>query len=344
MPDTQNGLVLVTGGSGYIAGFCIAELLRQGWRVRASIRSLAKAAAARSAIAALGVDAAGVEFVAATLDADAGWGEAAKGADYVLHIASPVPAADPKTDDEIVRPARDGALRVLKAARDAGVKRVVMTSSVAAIAYGRGGRETPHTEADWTDETNRADTSAYERSKTLAERAAWDWVKRGGGKLELTTVNPGLVLGPAPSADFSASLEAIKKLLDGSMPALPNFSFPVVDVRDLARLHVLVMTAPEAAGQRFIGSGDLYSMADMAAMLRKGLGNKARKVPTFRIPDFVVRLFGLFDPVVRTRAFELGKVRRASSEKAKRLLGWTTRPAEESVLDAARSLIALGVV
>ena len=344
MPDIEKGLVLVTGGSGYIAGFCIADLLQQGWRVRASIRSLAKADAARRGIAALGVDATGVEFVAATLDADAGWAEAAKGADYVLHVASPIPTTDPKTDDEIVRPARDGALRVLKAARDAGVKRVVMTSSVAAIAYGRGGRETPHTEADWTDETNRADTSAYERSKTIAERAAWDWVKREGGSLELTTVNPSLVLGPAPSADFSASLEAVKKLLDGSMPALPNFSFPLVDVRDLAHLHVLAMTAPQAAGQRFIGSGDLYLIADMAGMLRKSLGDKARRVPTLRIPDFVVRLFGLVDPVVRGRTFELGKVRRASSAKAQRVLGWTTRPAEESVVDAARSLIKLGVV
>ena len=319
-------------------------MLNDGWRVRATLRKLARADEVRATIGKIGADVGGVEFVQAELLSDAGWNEAAAGADYVLHTASPVPAIDPKDDDELVRPARYGTLRVLKAARDAGVKRVVMTSSISAIFYGRGPREKPFTEADWTDETNRVDSSPYDRSKTIAERAAWAWLKAEGGTLELTTVNPVLVLGPVLSADFSASVEAVRKLLDGSLPALPRFGFSVVDVRDIAKLHALAMTAPEAAGQRFIGSTEFFWMKDIAAILKRNLGAQARKVPTMPIPDIFVRLFALFDPVARGRVFELGKERRASSDKAREILGWTTRPAEQSILDAARSLLALNLV
>jgi dihydroflavonol-4-reductase len=340
-PTTSRGLVLVTGGSGYIAGYCIARLLADGWRVRTTVRSLARVEEVRATIGAIAPGAAGIEFAAADLNAGAGWAEAAAGASYVLHVASPVPKIDPKNDDELVRPARDGALRVLKAARDAGVKRVVMTSSISAIIYGRGAREAPFTEADWTDETNLEDTGPYDRSKTIAERAAWAWLKAEGGALELTTVNPALVLGPVLGADFSPSLEAVKKLIDGSSPAVPRFGFSLVDVRDIAALQALAMTSPAAAGERFIGSGDFYWMKDMARILKEGLGDKARKVPTLSAPDFIVRAIAIFDPVVRARLFELGKHRVVSSEKARRVLGWTTRPAAESILDAAKSLQAL---
>ena len=253
-PTTPSGLVLVTGGSGYIAGYCIAQLLDDGWRVRTTVRNLARAEEVRATIGKIAADAGAIEFAAADLNSDAGWADAVAGVDYVLHVASPFPAIAPKSDDELVRPARDGALRVLNAARDAGVKRVVMTSSVAAIAYGRGGREEPFTEADWTDETNRDDTSAYVRSKTIAERAAWAWREAEGGALELVTVNPALVLGPVLRSDVSTSSELIKKLLDGSVPALPRMGFCLADVRDIARLHLLAMTSPAAAGQRFLGS------------------------------------------------------------------------------------------
>jgi dihydroflavonol-4-reductase len=333
-------LVLVTGGSGYIAGYCIAELLSEGWRVRTTVRNLARAEEARATIGKIAAKAAAIEFIAADLNSDAGWAKAVAGADYVLHVASPFPAVDPKSDDELVRPARDGALRVLKASRDAGVKRLVMTSSVAAIAYGRSQRAEPFSEADWTDETNRNDTSAYERSKTIAERAAWAWHEAEGGALELVTVNPALVLG----SDFSSSLEVIKKLLDGSVPAVPGFGFPVVDVRDLARLHLLAMTVPAAADQRFIGSSDFLWMKDMAIILKQGLGDKARKVPSISLPDFLVRLFAIFDPVVRGRLFELGKRRLVSSDKARRMLGWTMRPTRETILETARSLQSQGLV
>ena len=340
----KRGLVLVTGGSGYIAGYCIAELLNDGWSVRSTVRSSAKTKAVRASISDIASKAAEIEFVEADLNSDAGWDKAAIGAQYALHVASPVPVTDPKNDDELVRPARGGTLRVLKAARDAGIKRVVMTSSISAIICGRGVREQPFTEEDWTDETNRRDTSPYDRAKTLAERAAWAWLAAEGGGLELVTVNPSLVLGPVLGSDYSASIEAIKKLLDGSIPVLPRFGFNVVDVRDIARLHVLAMTTPEAAGQRFIGSGDFYWMSDIAKKLKQGLGDKAKKVPSIPVPDFVARMAALFDPVVRGRLYELGKKRPVSSEKAKRVLGWTPRPITETVLDTARSLQASGLV
>ena len=342
--SNKRGLVLVTGGSGYVAGYCIAELLNNGWSVRTTVRSVARTKAVRASIGDIAQKASEIEFVEADLNSDAGWDKAAIGAKYVLHVASPVPVSDPKNDDELIRPARDGTLRVLKAARDAGVKRVVMTSSISAIIYGRGVREKPFTEEDWTDETNRSDTSPYDRAKTIAERAAWAWLAAEGGGLELVTVNPGLVLGPVLGSDFSASIEAIKKLMDGSIPALPRFGFNVVDVRDIARLHVLAMTTPEAAGQRFIGSGDFYWMSDVAKMLKQGLRDKAKKVPSIPAPDFVARIVALFDPIVRGRLFELGKRRPVSPEKARRVLGWTPRPVTETVLDTARSLQASNLV
>jgi dihydroflavonol-4-reductase len=341
----SNGVVLVTGGSGYIAGFCIAHLIREGWRVRTTVRSLAREAEVRSALGTVVEISGGLEFATADLNEDKGWAAAVAGCRYVLHIASPIPAANPRDDAELVRPARDGALRVLRAARDAGVARVVMTASTAAIAYGHGGRSEPFTEADWSDATNRADSSAYERSKTLAERAAWDFMAREGGGLELTTVNPGAVLGPVLGRDHSASIEIVKKLLDGSLPGLPRFGWPLVDVRDIADLHVRAMVRPEAAGERFIGAGPFYWMADIARVLRARLPETAaRRVPHRNLPDWLVRASAVFDPTVRSRLFELGKERPVSSEKALRVLDWSPRPNDEAILATAQSLIAHGLV
>ena len=238
MTVASPGTVLVTGGSGYIAGFCIAQLLLDGWRVRATVRNLAKAGQVRASIAKIGAGAPSIEFFETDLNSDQGWDHAVAGIDYILHVASPVPAIIPKSDDELVRPARDGALRVLNAARDAGVKRVVMTSSIAAIVHGHVGRASAFTKSDWTDETNRADSGPYDRSKTIAERAAWSWHDAQGGAIELVTINPSFVIGPVFGRDFSVSLEIVKKLLDGSIPALPRFGFDLVDVRDIARLHL----------------------------------------------------------------------------------------------------------
>lgn len=336
----DRGLVLVTGGSGYIAGFCIAHLIREGWTVRTTVRSLARADEVRATIAQLVDPADRLGFVAADLNADAGWAEAAAGCRYVLHVASPLPSTNPKGDDELVKPARDGALRVLAAARAAGVARVVMTASTAAVAYGRGGRTTPFTESDWSDETNRADTSAYERSKTIAERAAWAWLKAEGSGLELVTINPGAVLGPVLGRDYSASIDIVKKLIDGSLPGLPRFGWPLVDVRDIADLHVRAMTHPAAAGQRFIGAGPFYWMEDIARTLRQRLPALARKVPSRRLPDWLIRLLAPFDPVVRERLFELGKERPVSADKAKTVLGWQPRSNDEAIVATAESLVA----
>lgn len=340
----DRGLVLVTGGSGYIAGFCVAQLLGDGWRVRATLRSPAREAEVRQAITRLAAPDDHLEFVVADLEADAGWREATRGCDYVLHVASPLPSSNPKSDDELIRPARDGALRVLGAARDEGVKRVVMTASTAAVAYGRGGRAAPFTETDWSDETNRSDTSAYERSKTLAERAAWDWQKREGGALELVTICPGAVLGPVSGHDFSASIDIVKKLIDGSLPGLPRFGWPLVDVRDIADLHIRAMTAPSAKGQRYIGAGPFYWMSDVAKVLRERVPAIARRVPKRTLPDWLVRLSSLVDPVVRDRLFELGKHRPVSSAKAGDQLGWNPRSNQDAIVATAESLIAEGVV
>lgn len=336
--------VLVTGGSGYIAGFCIAGLISQGYAVRTTVRSLSREAEVRASLSKIANLGDRLSFVAADLNSDEGWAAAVAGCRYVLHVASPLPTSNPKNDDDLIRPARDGALRVLKAAKDAGVARVVMTASTAAICYGRGSRDIPFTEADWSDETNRKDTSAYERSKTIAERAAWAWMAKEGGALELTTIAPGAVLGPVLGQDFSASLEIVRKLLQGALPGLPRFGWPLVDVRDIADLHIRAMTSPAAAGQRFIGAGPFLWMKDIAAVLKTHAPDISKKVPTNPIPNWLIRLSASFDTLVRDRLFELDKHRPISADKARTLLGWSPRTNEQSILDTARSLVAEGQV
>ena len=334
------GTVFVSGGSGYIAGFLIRQLIDAGWTVHTSIRDLAKESAVRATLA---VDNSKLKFFAADLTSDAGWAEAMAGCSHVAHVASPLPTDAPKHEDELIVPARDGALRALKAAKAAGVKRFVMTSSMAAIAYGHGRSKSVFTEADWTDPTS-PDAYAYVRSKTIAERAARDWMAAEGGDMEYVSVNPSLVLGPLQSGDFSTSLEAIKKLLEGSLPGLPNFGFGVVDVRDVADMHVRCLTLPDMANERFICSGPFLMMAEAAAILREGLGPQGRKVPTRKLPDWLMCIVGRFDPVVRQVLGELGNVRDTDISHARTKLGWNPRPPEESILDTARDMIRLGIV
>ncbi len=340
----EANVVLVTGGSGYIASFCIGQLLNEGWTVRTTVRSLSREAEVRAALARLTPHGDRLTVFAADLNADAGWLDAAQGCQGVLHVASPLPLANPKSDDELVRPARDGALRVLGAARDAGVKRVVMTSSTAAVCYGHGGRREPFTEADWSDPTDRSDSSAYERSKMIAERAAWDWMKTEGGALELVTICPGAVLGPVLGRDFSASIDIVRKLLDGSVPGLPRFGWPLVDVRDIADLHVRALKSPVAAGRRYIGAGPFFWMHDIAEVLRRDLPGAGARAPKMNLANWMVRLTANFDPVIKERLFELGKERPVSAQRARDELGWAPRPNEESILDTAKSLIAEGLL
>ena len=313
--------------------------------MRATLRDLASETDVRTAIGKVSVGGASrLEFLAADLNADRGWSDAVAGCEGVLHVASPLPSRNPKNDDDLVRPARDGALRVLAAARKAGVARVVMTSSTAATSYGRGGRSEPFTEADWSDATNLSDTSAYERSKIIAERAAWEWNAREGGAMELVTICPGAVIGPILGRDLSTSTDIVKRLIDGSLPGLPRFGWPLVDVRDIADLHVRALRSPAAAGQRYIGAGPFNWMSDIARVLREQVPEAARRVPERSLPSWLVRLSSIVDPVVRGRLFELDKERPVSSEKARRELGWSPRAIDEAIVATARGLLVEGLV
>ena len=336
MADT----VLVSGGSGYIAGFLIRQLVAEGWRVHTTVRSLSKESAVRQLLA---VDNHRLRFFAADLNADDGWPEAVAGCSHVAHVASPLPTGVPKDANELIVPARDGALRALRAAKAAGVKRFVMTSSVAAISYGRGRGVHHFTEADWT-QLDKPGISPYIQSKTIAERAARDWVAKEGAGIEFCTINPSVVLGPVWSRDYSASVSLVKNLLNGNMRACPDFGFGVVDVRDVADLHVRALKAPGMAGERFIASGRFMKLREVADVLRAELGAQAPQVTTRDVPDWLVRVAALFNPLARAVVGELGSVRHHDASHAKAVLGWVTRPVEQSILDSARSLIELGLV
>lgn len=336
------GTVLVTGGSGYIAGETIRQLLARGWTVRTTIRNLARESEVRSQ---LGGTLETLRFFQADLEDDAGWAEAVAGCSHVAHMASPFPAHVPKDENELIVPAREGALRALRFAREAGVARFVMTSSAAAIAYGHPKGKTRYDESDWTV-LETPGVQPYIKSKTIAERAARDWVAAEGGEMEFCTVNPVAVLGPVTGSDFAASIELVKRLMDGSIPALPNSGFSIVDVRDIADLHVRCLEAPagNVRGERFIGSGPFYTFADTARALHERLGPQARKVPTRRMPDWALRVLALFLPPARQLLPELGRRRETSAQHAHDVLGWTARPADDSIEDCARSLIAHGIV
>lgn len=340
---SERATVLVTGGSGFIGSWCVIGLLQQGYAVRTTVRSLAREAAVRAAIGRVADAKDRLSFHVADLTQDTGWDTAVGGCDYVLHVASPVVASEPKDADELVIPARDGTRRVVGAALEAGVKRVVLTSSVSAASPRPGARESVSDEATWTD-LGDPTVGAYARSKTVAERTAWELMSASGGATTLVAVNPSLVVGPVLSRDFSASVQVVERLLSGRVPGLPRLGFCFVDVRDVADLHIRAMTAPEAASQRFIAAGDFAWMADLAALLRARLGEAAGKVPTRRVPSLVIRLAALFDRDLASIVPRLGEKRTFSSAKAQAVLGWRLRPLEESVLDCARSLIATGAV
>ncbi|MGJ4844665.1 SDR family oxidoreductase [Leifsonia sp. Le1] len=334
--------VLVTGGSGFVGAACVLQALQAGYEVRTTIRTPARAADVRSQLVAGGLEDAGgdrLTFAVADLTADAGWAEAVAGCDVVLHVASPFPATQPKDENELIVPARDGALRVLRAARDAGVQRVVLTSSFAAIGYGHPPTDRPFTEDDWTDLDSGVPVSAYVKSKTLAERAAWDFVQREGGGLELATVNPVGILGPVLGHDYSSSVQLIKAVRDGRLPRLPNVSFGIVDVRDVAALHLLAMTRQEAAGQRFLAiSGDVMSAQEVALLIRGHLGEGGARITTKTMPDWVLKALAPFSRTVRGSLPDVGVVRRASAAKAERVLGWSPRSHEEAILATVDSL------
>lgn len=333
MADT----VLVTGGTGYVGGWVIVELLKRGYNVRTTIRNLAKEGAVRTAVGTQVDPGDRLSFAAADLGADAGWDEAVAGCAYVLHVASPLGTGSEKDADAFVKPAREGTLRVLRAAVKANVKRIVLTSSCGAATPVTMGVNTVTDEETWSDPSKQ---EPYRRSKTLAEKAAWDFMKAEGGATEFTTILPSGVFGPVLSHDGLGSVQFIQRIFDGRLPRIPNVGLNIIDVRDLAIAHVDAMTAPGAAGQRLIVSGDFMWMKEIAAVLKAKLGAQGDKVPTKELPDFVVKIGANFNPALNTLKPLLRRSHRFSSEKARRLIGLKTRPAEDTVLDCARSLLA----
>lgn len=338
-------LVLVTGGSGFIGAHCIVQLLDAGYRVRTTLRSLTREADVRAMLKAGGAEPGeALYFAAADLLSEKGWPEAVAGCDFVLHVASPFPLRMPKHEDDLVIPARDGALRVLRAAREAGVKRVVLTSSFAAIGYSQEPTDHPFSEENWTN-PNSSHLTAYVKSKTLAERAAWDFIARAGGALELSVVNPVGVYGPVLGPDYSSSIELVQRLMDGTIPGCPRLSFGIVDVRDVADMHLRAMTTPAARGERFLAVADGFmTVQEIAHVLKARMGEAARRVPTRVLPDWMVRLAALLDPSIAQIVPELGRVKSATNEKARRVLGWKPRSNEDALLATAESLVRLGLL
>ncbi|MHA6763941.1 NAD-dependent epimerase/dehydratase family protein [Streptacidiphilus sp. PAMC 29251] len=318
--------VLVTGGNGYLGTQLIAALLREGRTVRATVRSKGQEEGLRTAVRRGGAEDAGLEVVTADLMSDDGWAAALAGCEEVHHTASPIPSVQPQDPDELIVPARAGSLRVLRAARDAGARRVVLTSSFAAVGY------TPkpsadYSEEDWTD-PDTPGLAPYPRSKTVAERAAWEWMQREGGDTELVVVNPTFILGPTLTTDLRSSTHLVKAMLDGTMSVAPRFRFGLVDVRDVADAHLRAMAVPQAAGKRYlaVADGPTLTFLEVAAILRRHLGPQAANAPTTQAPgDELPHLV-------------------IHNDRARADLGWRPRAVETTVVETAESLRALGLI
>ena len=335
--------VLVTGGSGFLAAHIILRLLRDGRRVRATIRSVDRVPEVRATLEAAGAHVSELDFVATDLTADDGWPQAVADCEYVLHVASPFPPQQPKNEADLIVPAREGTLRVLRATADAGVRRVVVTSSFAAIGYSPKPSGVPYDESDWTDPSQL--NSPYIKSKTLAERAAWEFAAQHPNVPELTVINPVGIFGPVLGHNNSSSIGVIKMLLDGQPPLLPRASFAFVDVRDVADLHLAVMTSPKAAGERFlVSSGHPLTLPQIATILRSRLGDRGARIPTRVAPDWLVRAAARFVPQLETLAGLLGPPKLVSAAKATNMLGWQPRSAADTLTDTAESLLGRRLV
>ncbi len=341
MVEGPGSTVLVTGGSGFLGGWCVIELLRRGYTVRTTVRSLSREPQVRATVSSEVDPGDRLTVLAADLTSDDGWPKAVQGCEYVLHVASPFPPKQPKDPDELIVPAREGTLRVLRASLDAGVKRVIVTSSVAAIRLSEGAGARSLNEDDWTD-PDAPGLTPYIRSKTIAERAAWDLVRERGEEERLSVINPGAIIGPVLNDDLSFSLQAVTRLLNG-MPGVPRLGFSLVDVRDVADLKIKAMTAPQAGGERFIAATKFLWMAEIGEVLRERLGEAALKVPTRTVPDLLVRGMALFDPDIRSVIGGLGKRTELSSEKARSTLDWAPRSIEDTIAETGESLIRHGV-
>ncbi|MEM1346914.1 MAG: NAD-dependent epimerase/dehydratase family protein [Myxococcota bacterium] len=340
-------LVVITGVTGFIGGYCAMEALRRGYRVRGTLRSRGKVEATRGMLRRhVTLEEGDLEFATVDLTRDDGWADAMRGARYVLHVASPFPLESPKDADELVRPAVDGTRRARRAASDAGVERVVLTSSFAAVGFGHGDVSACRvfTEREWTNPDGGKDVSPYILSKTMAEKAAWDFTAEHDGAPELTSINPTLVIGPILGAGFSSSVEVVRQIVAREVPALPKLGFGVVDVRDVAWAHCEAMECEEAAGERFLCSTGFMWMQDMGEVLAEYLKPKGYNIPTMGMPGFMLRMVALVNPPIRQVTTELGQHRVASRDKIDRVLGYAPLDLKQSLRDTADSLIAHGVV
>ncbi len=333
------GKILVTGATGFIGGHCILDLLHHGYEVRGTLRDMSRADHLRSMLSAQMGEQVDIELVSASLTEEEGWSRAIAGCEGVFHLASPVPVVQPKDPFELIEPARQGTLNVLRAARDAGVRRVVLTSSVAAVQGTDRAAERTFTAEDWSD-PHDPDLQPYSASKTVAELAAWQFVE--DHDLELAVVNPALVLGPALEKDYGSSLEALYKLMTGEVPLIPRFGFEIVDVRDVVTLHRLVYETPEAAGKRFLCGAGFRWFIEVADLLRKEFP-ECRKIPKRTMPNVLARVFAVFVKEIELFLDDLDKIKKLDCSPALDI-GWHPRSPEEAIIDGARSLLELGIV
>lgn len=336
--------ILVTGASGFIALHTLAQLIERGYTVRGTVRSMQKAAETQETVVRLAQKNVQVEMMPAELNQDEGWKEAMRGVEYVLHVASPFPLQEPKHEDELIKPAVEGTLRVLRFAHDANVKRVVVVSSNAAVSAGYAGENRTFTENDWSKVENNI--GAYSKSKTLAERAAWNFIHsaENKNKMEMVAINPPLVFGPVPNKNYNTSSEVIRTYLLRQVPGTAKIKMACVDVRDVASAIIAAMEIKEAAGHRFlVSAGELWTK-EIAQILHDEFAKRGYKAPTVQMPSFFVRLVALFDPKVRAVVNSLDWDFHISSEKAKQILKWNPRPPKEAVLSMAESLIEQGIL
>ncbi|TDW51829.1 nucleoside-diphosphate-sugar epimerase [Flavobacterium sp. 270] len=337
--------VLVTGGTGFVGIHCILQLLEQGYKVKTTLRSLKNQKDVIQMLKNGGISSfENLSFVETNLSSDLNWDEAVKDCDYVLHVASPISLAVPKTDDETIKPAVEGTLRVLKVAKNAGVKRVVLTSSFAAVGYSHNDNERLITEEDWTNPDDKH-LSAYLKSKVLAEKAAWDFIQNEGKGLELSVINPMAIFGPLLSDKLSSGHDLLKRLFDGSLKAIPQIALGITDVRDVADLHIRAMLNPKANGQRFLAlSGGILTFPEVAMLLKQNLGAQGEKVTTKIAPNWLIRFFALFNAGAKNIVPQLGRRKNASNEKAISVLNWKPRTNEEAIIAAGKSMILYNIV
>jgi dihydroflavonol-4-reductase len=340
----SNNRVLLTGVTGFLGSHTTIHLLEKGYEVTGTLRNKSKADHIKDIIARHTTHVDHLHFAEAELADEHIWNDLMEGIDFVQHIAAPFPRRLPDNEDKLIGPTKEATLNILRSAAIHQVKRVVLTSAGATITYGkeRNSRSGTYSESDWTNVENKADTTPYFRSKTIAEKAAWDFMKQDRGDLKLATVCPGLILGPILEKDFGTSANVIIKVMDGSMPGLPRLGFDIVDVRSVAGLLVLAMERPEAAHERFIGAAGYLDYKGIAEILSQKYPD--RKIPKRTLPDFLVRLFSYFEPTLKPVLIDLGTKRKLDSSKARELLQWKPLPALEAILSCADSAVNLGLV